>query len=75
MVERVGGGLFALSADQQLLSNICIRTLLYQAPHLYCWAGGGIVMDSAWQTEYAEADWKVGRLLKDLAQMPPEKTR
>lgn len=65
------GSLFALTADHQLLSNICIRTLLYQAPHLYCWAGGGIVIDSDWQTEYAEAVWKVGRLLKDLAQMHP----
>jgi para-aminobenzoate synthetase component 1 len=63
------GSLFALTADQQLFSNICIRTLLYQAPHLYCWAGGGIVFDSNWQNEYAEADWKVGRLLKDIAEI------
>ncbi len=63
------GSLFALTADHQLFSNICIRTLLYQAPHLYCWAGGGIVVDSDCQTEFAEADWKVGRLLKDLAEM------
>jgi para-aminobenzoate synthetase component 1 len=36
-------------------TNIAIRTLVYHEGMLYCWAGGGIVMDSALDAEYQES--------------------
>jgi para-aminobenzoate synthetase component 1 len=60
-------------------TNICIRTLLaesntHQQHHceddeakiLYCWAGGGIVIDSRDTDEYLESLYKVAKILPTL---------
>lgn len=51
-------------------SNICIRTLLCQQGHIFCWGGGGIVADSEMPREYQEAHDKVSALM-DLVSAQP----
>lgn len=46
--------------------NIAIRTLVASKEHMYCWAGGGIVMDSKAAAEYQETFDKVERILPVL---------
>jgi len=63
-------------------SNICIRTLLAEETintqtkskekTLYCWAGGGIVIDSVNEDEYLESLYKVAKILPVLANMNQE---
>jgi para-aminobenzoate synthetase component 1 len=60
------GSLVYISADGRMDSNIAIRTLLCQDSEISCWAGGGIVADSQWQSEYQETYDKVGRFLNML---------
>lgn len=48
-------------------TNICIRTLLAENNTLYCWAGGGIVIDSQAQDEYQESLHKVAKILPTLS--------
>ncbi len=43
--------------------NVAIRTLLYTAGRLYCWAGGGIVIDSELEAEYQESLDKAAAML------------
>lgn len=66
------GSLGYISYHGQMDTNICIRTLLYQAPFLYCWAGGGIVMDSKCLAEYEETYHKVNKILAFLLSVPLE---
>lgn len=57
-------------------TNICIRTLLAEnslendgcghTPTIYCWAGGGIVIDSRNSDEYSESLHKVAKILPIL---------
>ena len=51
-------------------TNICIRTLLCEnnAQHqtIFCWAGGGIVLDSNSEDEYQESLDKVSKILPVL---------
>jgi para-aminobenzoate synthetase component 1 len=47
-------------------SNICIRTLLAENGSIYCWAGGGIVIDSKAEDEYQESLDKVAKILPVL---------
>lgn len=61
------GSLGYLSQDGQSDTSIAIRTLVATAGQLYCWAGGGIVMDSEAQTEYQETFDKVQRILPILS--------
>lgn len=49
-------------------TNICIRTVLAENQQLYCWAGGGIVLDSDIASEYQESLDKVAKILPVLAQ-------
>lgn len=61
-------------------TNICIRTLLGQTQkhqqsgkttnQLYCWAGGGIVIDSQDEDEYFESLHKVAKILPILPVKP-----
>ncbi len=44
-------------------TNICIRTLLTENNNIYCWAGGGIVIDSQVDDEYQESLDKVAKIL------------
>lgn len=46
--------------------NICIRTVLAEKGKLYCWAGGGIVIDSNAESEYKETQDKVAKILPVL---------
>lgn len=50
-------------------TNICIRTLLAQHDTLYCWAGGGIVIDSEGSDEYQESLHKVSKILPCLEEL------
>lgn len=58
------GAIGYVSADGRMDTNIAIRTLLCHANHLYCWAGGGIVMDSELTAEYAECLAKASAMLE-----------
>ena len=61
------GAIGYLSHDGQMDTNIAIRTLLFQRERLYCWAGGGIVMDSELAAEYQESLDKAAALLNVFA--------
>ncbi|KAA0875873.1 aminodeoxychorismate synthase component I [Nitrincola tapanii] len=63
------GSILLLSACGRMDSSITIRTLLCQNQKIYCWAGGGIVLDSLSEAEYQETLNKVGNLLRPLDQM------
>ncbi|MFW8589515.1 aminodeoxychorismate synthase component I [Glaciecola sp. 2405UD65-10] len=47
-------------------TNICIRTLLAEKNTLYCWGGGGIVIDSQAADEYQESLHKLAKILPIL---------
>lgn len=55
-------------------TSICIRTILAENNHLYCWAGGGIVLDSDAQDEYQESLHKVAKILPVLSNDFADKT-
>lgn len=57
------GAIGYISYDGQMDTNIAIRTLLHENQHLYCWAGGGIVMDSDVAAEYQESLDKAAAML------------
>jgi len=57
------GSIGYYSVDQQMDSNIVIRTAIWHDHHLYCAAGGGIITDSQWETEFAESLLKIAPLL------------
>ncbi|HBS76988.1 MAG TPA: aminodeoxychorismate synthase component I, partial [Pseudomonas sp.] len=60
------GSLVYLDVRGEMDSSIAIRTLLFRKDGVYCWGGGGIVADSAWQAEYQETLDKVSVLLRTL---------
>ena len=60
------GSLLYLDVRGEMDSSIAIRTLLFRKNGVYCWGGGGIVADSAWQAEYQETLDKVSVLLRTL---------
>lgn len=60
------GSFLYLGLKNDLDSSICIRTLLGEQNQLYCWAGGGIVLDSNAAEEYQETLDKVARILPVL---------
>lgn len=60
-------GYFGLRHDMDM--NICIRTLLCEQGQIYCWAGGGIVLDSNAQEEYQESLDKVAKILPLLSRL------
>ncbi|XOV77850.1 MAG: aminodeoxychorismate synthase component I [Aestuariibacter sp.] len=61
------GSIFYYGIRGDLDSNICIRTLLFENNTVYCWAGGGIVVDSIAEHEYQETLDKVNKILPILA--------
>ena len=61
------GAIGYLAADGQMDTNIAIRTLLCHGGRMYCWAGGGIVMDSELEAEYAESLAKASAMLEVFA--------
>lgn len=60
------GSIGYLGIRDDMDSNICIRTLLLESNNIYCWAGGGIVLDSEAHLEYQETLDKVARILPIL---------
>jgi para-aminobenzoate synthetase component 1 len=60
-------GYFGLRQDMD--TNICIRTLLCEQGKIFCWAGGGIVVDSQPLEEYQESLDKVAKILPLLASL------
>ena len=60
------GSIGYIGVEGDMDSNICIRTLLLENCHLYCWAGGGIVLDSTALEEYQESLDKVCKILPVL---------
>lgn len=65
------GAIGYLSADGRMDTNIAIRTLLCHRDRMYCWAGGGIVMDSGLEAEYAESLAKASAMLEVFARAEP----
>ncbi|MBV7315059.1 aminodeoxychorismate synthase component I [Shewanella sp. NIFS-20-20] len=63
------GSIGYISQDNQMDTNICIRTLLAEDQRLYCWAGGGIVADSTAASEYQESFDKLSKILPVLSQL------
>lgn len=63
------GSIMYYGIKQDMDSSITIRTLLAENHRLYCWAGGGIVLDSQADAEYQETLDKVSRILPALEQM------
>lgn len=60
------GTVFCWGAEGNFDSSITIRSLLWDAGELRCWAGGGIVADSDCAQEYQECFDKVGNIFKAL---------
>lgn len=63
------GAMMYYGLKRDMDSSICIRTLLAENQTLYCWAGGGIVLDSVAADEYQETLDKVSRILPVLSKM------
>ncbi|MDE1460754.1 aminodeoxychorismate synthase component I [Spartinivicinus poritis] len=63
------GAIGYISFNQQMDTNIAIRTLVAKGQGLYCWGGGGIVADSKCEDEYQEAWAKVSNLMNALNQL------
>lgn len=57
------GSIGYIGFDGNMDCNIAIRTLVYHDNKMYCWAGGGIVVDSVMEAEYQESFDKAAALL------------
>lgn len=62
------GAIGYIGIKHDMDTNICIRTLLCENGQIFCWAGGGIVLDSIASNEYAETLAKVSKILPILQQ-------
>jgi para-aminobenzoate synthetase component 1 len=60
------GSIGYIGIRQDVDTSICIRTLLCENQTIYCWAGGGIVLDSIPGMEYQETHHKVSKILPVL---------
>ena len=60
------GSLGYISSHGRMDSNIAIRTLQCRENTVHINAGGGIVLDSDWEQEYAECNTKIIGILKAL---------
>jgi para-aminobenzoate synthetase component I len=58
------GAIGYISASGDMDLNIAIRTLVCADEHMYCWAGGGIVLDSQMESEYQESLDKAAAMLE-----------
>lgn len=61
------GSIGYASCNGKLDTSIAIRTLVAHRDRLYCWAGGGIVMDSELEAEYRECFAKAAAMLDVFA--------
>lgn len=62
------GSMVYIGFDGNMDSNITIRTLVHYKDKMYCWAGGGIVMDSRLDAEYQECFDKAAAIFALFAQ-------
>lgn len=62
------GSLFYWDASGHFDSNITIRTLVLKDGTLRTWAGGGITLDSQWESEWDECNNKMGGIMRALEQ-------
>ena len=60
------GSLLYVDVRGNMDSSITIRSLLARDGRISCWGGGGIVMDSHWESEYQESLDKVKVLMRTL---------
>lgn len=60
------GSIVYFSQHGRMDSSIAIRTLICVDGSIHCWAGGGIVADSTFASEYQETFDKVARILPVL---------
>ena len=60
------GTVFYLDSQGNFDSSITIRSLLWEANELTCWAGGGIVADSECEQEYQECFDKINNIFSVL---------
>ncbi len=67
------GAVGYLSDCGNMDTNIAIRTLLHHRGSMYCWAGGGIVMDSELQAEYQESLDKAAAMLEVFSRAEAER--
>jgi para-aminobenzoate synthetase component I len=63
------GTVFYLGTDGSFDSSITIRSLLWEAGMLSCWAGGGIVADSSCEEEYQECFDKISNIFSALQEL------
>jgi para-aminobenzoate synthetase component 1 len=63
------GAIGYITPSGNMDTNITIRTLVCNQGKIYCWAGGGLVADSTWQSEYQETWDKVNKILPILAEV------
>ncbi len=69
------GSVVMYSANGNFDSNIAIRTLLVSNNRIYCCGGGGIVIDSLPQEEFAESLQKINLLIDTLLKHSKESTK
>jgi para-aminobenzoate synthetase component 1 len=60
------GSTFCYSANGNFNSNILIRSFIFKDGEVNCWAGGGITIDSEWESEYQESLDKISKLMQAL---------
>lgn len=60
------GSQFVLDSEGNLDSNILIRTFQTNDDKIYCHGGGGIVIDSDPEQEFAESEFKIRALMNAL---------
>lgn len=58
------GAIGYIGSDGNMDTNIAIRTLVYSANEIRCWAGGGLVADSVCEEEYQETLDKAAGMLE-----------
>ncbi len=62
------GSIGYLSCNGNMDTSISIRTLVCNQKNIYCWAGGGLVIDSVMEQEFQETFQKVSKILPPLTE-------
>ena len=58
------GAIGYIGFDGNMDTSIAIRTLVYKGDRIYFWAGGGIVADSEYDSEYTECHTKAEAIMR-----------
>jgi len=67
------GSIAYIGFDAMMDSNIAIRTMVRVKERIHFWAGGGIVADSQWRSEYQESLDKAAAFIDFLTQNKHQK--